>query len=248
MSRCSSLVRICIFGKLMGSLKRGLFSSPFFSAACDIASNRGYTAANWCFSWGVTLGARPFASRSNSAFVMTVLQSAAGVFDAVLSAPVLSGAVLADAAVVVWAGAGHTPLIVNTGASGGTDADLSAGAAGGSWAAAGLPGVWLAGAGGAAGGVCPQARVPSNTPTSQLLRINRFLQDCFVQTVRSLKHEILAHHAPVTAPGARMAGGAVWPSGPLSEASSRAKPFFRRSEGSRVHQLHPLQHRLKSGT
>src|SRR5258708_13218352 len=123
----------------MVSLKRGLFSSPFFSAACDIASNRGYTAANWCFSWGVTLGARPFASRSNSAFVMTVLQSAAGVFEAVLSAPVLSGAVLADAAVVVLAGAGHTPLIVNTGASGGTDADLSTGAAGGAWPAAGLP-------------------------------------------------------------------------------------------------------------
>src|SRR5258708_9447045 len=203
MLRCSSLVRICIFANLMVSLKRGLFSSPFFSAACDIASNRGYTAANWCFSWGVTLGARPFASRSNSAFVITVLQSGEDALEpcaVVFSAPALSEAVLLGAAVVVLAGTGHTPLIVNTGASGGTDADLSTGAAGGVWAAAGFPGACPACAGGgAARGACPHARVPSNTHTSQLLRINRFLQDCFLQKVRSPKHEILAHDAPVVA-------------------------------------------------
>src|ERR1700730_11292417 len=166
MSRCSSLVRICIFANFMVSLNRGLFSSPFFSAACDIASNRGYTAANWCFSCGVTLGARPFASRSNSAFVMTVLQSAAGVLEGSFVAAVVFAARVFAAAVVVLAGA-HTPLIVNTGASGGTDADLSTGAAGGAWAAAGFPGAWLACAGdGAAGGFCPHASVPSNTHIS----------------------------------------------------------------------------------
>src|ERR1700704_4354066 len=155
MSRCSSLVKICIFANLKVSLNRGLFSSPFFSAACDIASKRGYTAANWCFSWGVTLGARPFASRSNSAFVMIVLQSAAGVLEgsfAVFAAVVVVDVVFA-AAVAVLAG-GHTPLMVNTAASGGTDADLS-GAAGGAWTAAGFPGAWL---GCADGGFCPHAK------------------------------------------------------------------------------------------
>src|SRR3981081_1015607 len=170
MSRCSSLVKICIFANLKVSLNRGLFSSPFFSAACDIASKRGYTAANWCFSWGVTLGARPFASRSNSAFVMTVLQSAAGVLEgsfAVFSAVVVAEVVFA-AAVVVLAG-GHTPLIVAAGASGGTDADLSTGAAGGAWAAPGFPGAWLACAGdGAAGAGGPQAKRPSKNTRSQM--------------------------------------------------------------------------------
>src|SRR3981081_916625 len=221
MSRCSSLVKICIFANLKVSLNRGLFSSPFFSAACDIASKRGYTAANWCFSCGVTLGARPFASRSNSAFVMTVLQSAAGVFAACpasFSAPVLPAAVLPDAAAVVVLAGGHTPLIVNTGASGGTDADLSTGAAGGAWATAGFPGAWLACAGdGAAGAVCAQAKLPSNTHISQLLRINRFLQDCFVQKVRSPKHEILAHEVPVTARSTNV----LSPNVPLTETLSQ---------------------------
>src|SRR5258708_5899003 len=126
---------------------------------------------------------------------MTVLQSAAGALEGSFAA--FAAVVVGDvvfAAVVVLAG-GHTPLIVNTAASGGSDADLS-GAAGGAWTAAGFPGAWL---GCADGGFCPHAKAPSNTHSSQLLRINRFLQDCLVQKVRSPKHEILAHDVPVAA-------------------------------------------------
>src|ERR1039457_6701313 len=61
----------------------GVLSKPFFLASFDMAINRGRTPANCFFNCGVTLGDTPLASFSNSALVITVLQSAAGAFGAV---------------------------------------------------------------------------------------------------------------------------------------------------------------------
>src|ERR1700757_1470298 len=82
MLRCSSLARICIFANFKVSSNCGVLSNPCFLAASDMAIIRGHTEANCFFNCGVTLGLKPLASFSNSALVMTVLQSAAGLFSA----------------------------------------------------------------------------------------------------------------------------------------------------------------------
>jgi hypothetical protein len=84
---------------------------------------RGNTPASCFFCWGVVLGAKAFASFSNSALVITVLQSPEDVFSEAAFAP----AVVAVFAAVALGCAGQTPLIVNTGALAGTEADVSAG-------------------------------------------------------------------------------------------------------------------------
>src|ERR1700740_2917457 len=133
------------------------------------------------------LGDKPFAIFSNSALVITVLQSAAGVLEAADSAEcfeagavVLSDAVFAE---IVLEAVEHTPFMVNTGASGGTEAEVSTGAAGACAAAVFPPGVWPACGEGAGGATCPQARAPSSTHMDQLLRIDNFLQDGHLQKV-----------------------------------------------------------------
>src|SRR5579864_5347164 len=103
----SSWLRICIFRTFNLSSYCGVLSSPFFLASSDIKIHCGRMAANCFFICGVTLGARWLARVSNSALVMTVLQSAAEDFVAVVLAPV--AAVPLAAAVLVCAG--HTPLI-----------------------------------------------------------------------------------------------------------------------------------------
>src|SRR5437879_3700624 len=108
-----------------------------------MAINLGRTLASCFFCWGEAFGASALASFSNSALVMMVLQSAA-----------LAGF------------SAHTPVMVRTGASADTDAEVSAGA--------GWFGDW---AGGAPWAACPQASVPSKTHTSQLIRITVILQD-----------------------------------------------------------------------
>src|SRR5579864_1476696 len=116
----------------MVSLKRGVLSKPFFSASCDIAIRRGRTVASWCFSCGVILGDKPLAIFSNSALVMMVLQSA-GFLDADAAGALAAGAPSLPPAgfcAGVFGAGGHTPLMVSTGASGGTAAGFSAGAAG----------------------------------------------------------------------------------------------------------------------
>src|SRR5579863_2116050 len=172
MLRCSSLVRICILANLTVSSYRGLLSRPFFLASVDIAISLGNMLANCFFCCGVMLGATPFASFSNSALVMTVLQSVAEVFAAGTfgAASDFAAAALVAAALGV---AGQTPCTVMTAASSGTDADMSGGAAG----------ACIGCAGGALGAACPQARAPSRTHRSQLLRISHFLQGLVHQKV-----------------------------------------------------------------
>src|ERR1700722_7632342 len=160
-----------MFANLTVSSNCAVLSSPRFLASLAIPMKRGRTPASCFFTWGATLGATALASFSNSALVMTVLQSAAGVFAAV------SFAEVAGFASVPLAAAGlvcpeHTPITVITGASGGTAAELSAGAWDG----------W--GEGGALGTACPQAIVPNKTHISQLLPITHFLQDW---SIRKLK-------------------------------------------------------------
>src|ERR1017187_6043989 len=159
MARCSWVVRICIFANLTVSSNCGVLSKPLFLASADIPINRGRTPASCFLTWGVTFGAAALASFSNWALVMTVLQSAAGVFVAAVLAAVTGFAV---PALAVLGSAEHTPLIVITAASGGTAAEVSAGA----WGGAGVPGA-----------ACPQASVPNKTHISQLLPISHFLQD-----------------------------------------------------------------------
>src|SRR5260221_14215161 len=91
---------------------------------------RGNTLANCFFNCGVMFGETPFASFSNSALVITVLQSAgeafaAGAFDAVSD---VAAAALGAAAFGV---AGHTPITVITAASAGKGSEVSGGAGGG---------------------------------------------------------------------------------------------------------------------
>src|ERR1700722_2446314 len=118
------------------------------------------------------LGAMPLASFSNSALVITVLQSdgeALVAVEAGLAAPVFATA--------AFGAAGQTPFTVSTGASGGTAAAVSGGAA--AFGVTTVPGPCAPGPGGGAvpGEACPQATVPNKTPHSQLLRISRFLQN-----------------------------------------------------------------------
>ena len=123
----SSWERICIFVNFTRSSNFGVLSKPFFLASFDIAINCGIIPANCFFTCGVTVGARFLTSLSNSVLVMTVLQSAAGVFAAgvlAAAAPVFAAAVLG--------GVEHTPITVITAASDGTAAEVSAG---GAWAA-----------------------------------------------------------------------------------------------------------------
>src|ERR1700690_2776672 len=146
----------------MVSLKAGVLSRPFFSAAFDIAMTRGSTPASCFFTCGVMLGVRALANFSNCAFVMTVLQSAAGmvvagVFAAVAGFVVVPAAVFATAG---WGFAGQTPVTVSTTASGGTEADRSGSGAGASGLAI-LPIIPVCGAGGAPGAACPQASAPN---------------------------------------------------------------------------------------
>src|SRR5579864_3320871 len=108
----SSWLRICIFRTFNLSSYCGVLSSPFFFASSDIRIHWGRMVASCFFICGVTLGARWLARVSNSALVMTVLQSAAEDFVAVVLAPV--AAVPLAAALLVRAG--HTPLIVMTAA------------------------------------------------------------------------------------------------------------------------------------
>jgi hypothetical protein len=129
-----------------------------------MAINRGRTAASCFLNCGVTLGDTPLASFSNSALVITVWQSPAGVFAAGVFAAVCGFDAVALAAAAVGC-VEHTPLTVITAAVGGTAAELSAGA----WA--GRDGE------GAPGTACPQASVPNKTHINHLSRINHFLQD-----------------------------------------------------------------------
>src|SRR5579864_590810 len=126
MLRCSCWVRICILANLSVSSYCGVLSRPFFLASVDIAMNFGNTLASCFFNCGVTFGATPLASFSNSALVTTVLQSA----EEALGAVALAGAAAAPLAAAGFGVAAHTPSIVMTAASAGTEADLSAGAAG----------------------------------------------------------------------------------------------------------------------
>src|SRR5579864_4213142 len=121
-------------------------------------------------------GDKPFAIFSNWAFVITVLQSAGVLADGAFAAGVAALPVAAFAA-VLFAGGGHTPLMVSTGASGGTAADVSAGAAGAGAAAVFPAGAWLACGGGDGGAACPHASAPKSTHIDQLLRIDNVLQD-----------------------------------------------------------------------
>src|SRR5579863_2907513 len=183
MSRCSSLVRICIWANFTVSLKRWVLSRPSFRACADHAIRRGRTLANCCFIWGVMLGATALARRSNSALVMMVLHSPSEAADLVAvagfaAAPLAAGASLAAAG-------SHTPSTVRTGAESGTESDLSAAAVlGAPGCIPGIIGPTCAGAdcgAGVAGGVdaCPQASAPSRTHISQRIRINNFLQDWY---------------------------------------------------------------------
>src|ERR1700722_9886503 len=126
--------------------------------------NRGKTPASCFFTCGVTFGATAFANFSNWALVITVLQSAAGVLVSAALVEV-AGFAAVPVAAAGFGCAGHTPITVITAASGGTSAEVSAGA----WA--GCVG------GGALGAACPQASVPNRTHISQLLPIILFLQD-----------------------------------------------------------------------
>jgi hypothetical protein len=103
--------------------------------------------------------------------VMTVLQSAGGLFAVGVFAVVAGFAAVAVAAAGLGCG-GHTPITVITAASAGTEAEVSTGA----WAGCG--------GGGALGAACPQASVPNKTHISQLLPITDFLQDW---SIRKLK-------------------------------------------------------------
>src|SRR6267378_1731054 len=138
------------------------------------------------------LGAIPLAILSNSARVMTVSQLAE-LFGGSFAA---AGDFVPGAAVLaLGAAAGQTPLMVSTGAVGGTS---GAGGAAGAGVCAWAPAVAAGGAPDEGAGVpacaCPQARVPSNTHISQLLLIIVFLQDW---RFRELLPElgILAHRA-----------------------------------------------------
>jgi len=135
-------------------------------------------------------GAKAAASFSNSAFVMTVLQSAEVPFEAA------AGFVVAPfAAAAVLAGAEQTPLIVNTAAVAGTEADVSAAgfASFSASACAGCDG------GGALGAACHQANAPKKTQSSQLLRITHILQDWSTKKGENAKQEILAQSMGRTA-------------------------------------------------
>src|ERR1017187_5642451 len=142
----------------------GVLSKPFFLASFDMAINRGRTPANCFFNCGVTLGDTPLASFSNSALVITVLQSAAGVF----AAGAFSAVAGFDARPFAAAALGcaeHTPIIVITAAARGT-------------AAEGSDGAWVGcSEGGELGTAGPQASVANKTHINHLLRINHFLQD-----------------------------------------------------------------------
>src|SRR5579864_5555225 len=126
MLRCSCWVRICILANFSVSSYCGVLSRPFFFASVDIAMNLGRTLASCFFNWGVTFGATPLASFSNSAFVTTVLQSA----EEALGSVALAGVAAAPLAAAGFGVAAQTPLIVRTAASAGTVADVSAGAVG----------------------------------------------------------------------------------------------------------------------
>src|SRR5579864_8852185 len=153
----SSWLRICIFRTFNLSSYCGVLSSPFFFASSDIRIHWGRMVASCFFICGVTLGARWLARVSNSALVMTVLQSAEDL----------------AAAVFACAGDGHTPLTVITAAVGGTAAD-------------GSPGDSVCGGAGVPGMACAQASVPNKTHISHLLRINHFLQDWSVRKSKVL--------------------------------------------------------------
>src|SRR4029077_4260737 len=118
------------------------------------------------------LGDKLFAIFSNSAFVITVLQSAAAVLEGESVALAVEAEDLSAAAFAAdgFGAGGQTPFIVRTGASGGTAAEVSAGVPG-AWGEAAFPaGPWLdCGGGGAA---CPHASAPNSTHIDQLLRIN----------------------------------------------------------------------------
>src|SRR5579864_1984299 len=128
---------------------------PRSLAWCAMAIYRGRTLASCFFCCGEAFGASALASFSNSALVMIVLQSAAALAAAGFSA--------------------HTPVMVRTGASAGTDAEVSAGAG---WFGA------CVGGGGAFWAACPQASVPNKTHTSQLIRITGILQDWSTRKVK----------------------------------------------------------------
>ena len=135
---------------------------------------RGHTEANCFFNCGVTLGLKPLASFSNSALVITVLQSVAGLFSAGDVAAVAGFAAAPFAAAGLGCGE-HTPLTVMTAAVGGTAAEVSAGVCV-DWGGAGLPGT-----------ACPHASVPNKTHINQLLRIICFLQDWSARKMPSIK-------------------------------------------------------------
>src|SRR4029077_4903289 len=92
----------------------------------------GNTLASCFLTCGVRLGATALASFSNWALVMTVLQSAGGVFAAGGFGGVAGLGEVAVAAAGLGCG-GHTPTTVITAASAGTDAEVSTGA----WAGCG---------------------------------------------------------------------------------------------------------------
>src|SRR5579863_4362142 len=131
---------------------------------------RGRRLANCLFNCGVMLGLKPAASFSNSALVMVVLQSAAGVFVA------LAGFAAVPLAAAGLGCAGQTPWIVITTAVGGTAAAVSGSFCAPGFIHIGPPGIWECG-GGVPGAACPQANVANRTHNSQLLRIRKFLQD-----------------------------------------------------------------------
>src|SRR5579863_4772218 len=110
----SSWLRICIFKTFTRSSNCGVLSMPSFLALADRAIHCGRSDPNCFFICGVTLGARWPARVSNSALVMTVLQSAGDVFGAAVLAAVtvfvpFAGVVLARVGLGL---SGQTPSMV----------------------------------------------------------------------------------------------------------------------------------------
>src|SRR5579862_879110 len=175
----SSWLRICIFRTFTRSSNCGVLSMPSFLALLESAIHCGSRLASCFFICGVTLGARWPASVSNSALVMTVLQSAVDDFGVAALGAVVDLAVadfvpVAEFAAVPLARvgrglSGQTPSMVITAAVGGMDAESSAGACGG-----------------APGTACPPASVPNRTHISHRLRIKLFLQDWSVRKMKLL--------------------------------------------------------------
>src|SRR5215467_10087188 len=161
--RCNCWLSTCILTSSLVSLYCSVWSMPRCLASFAMAITRGSTPANCFFICGFALGANALISLSNSALVMTVLQSEA------LLAP-------SD---------GHTPVMVRTAASSGTDAEVSAAA-------------WAGWAGGTLCAACPQASVPINTHTSQRIRIKHFLQDCSTRKVKNANGHASTVQRPVS--------------------------------------------------